>query len=226
MTRAQRLLALIQLLRNHRYPVTGAYLAEQLEVSLRTLYRDIASLQAQGAAIEGEAGLGYVLKPGFMLPPLMFTEDELEAFTLGVRWVAKTSDIQLASAANTALQKIAAVLPTDLRNTLDATALLIGTQSKQQNIDLSVFRQAIRQEHKLEIEYSDLQEQTSNRLIWPFALGFFEQVYVLVAWCELRQSYRHFRTDRIKHYTLSAERYPRYRQALLKEWRSMQKIKL
>lgn len=227
MTRAQRLLALIQLLRSHRYPVTGAYLAEQLEISLRTLYRDIATLQAQGACIEGEAGLGYVLKPGFMLPPLMFTEEEIEAFTLGVRWVGKTSDLQLAKAADTALQKIAAVLPTELRHSLDATALLIGTRvSQQANIDLSQFRQAIRQESKLSITYNDLKGSVSTRTIWPFALGFFEQVYVLVAWCELRQEYRHFRTDRITAYTLNPQRYPRRRQALLKEWRTLEKIQI
>lgn len=225
MTRAQRLLALIQLLRNHRYPVTGAALADELGISLRTLYRDIAILQAQGADIQGEAGLGYVLKPGFMLPPLMFSEDEIEALTLGVRWVTKSPDLQLAKAASHALQKIAAVLPKDLRNTLDASALLIGATAQQpESIDLSQFRLAIRQESKLEISYQDLKGAASQRTIWPFALGFFDQVYVLAAWCETRQAYRHFRIDRIIAMSNTLQRYPRRRQALFKEWRALEKI--
>ena len=99
MSRAQRLLELIQLLRQHRFPITGHQLAKRLKISLRTLYRDIATLQEQGAHIEGEAGLGYVLKPGFMLPPLMFSQEEIEAIVLGSRWVAERGDPQLASAA-------------------------------------------------------------------------------------------------------------------------------
>jgi predicted DNA-binding transcriptional regulator YafY len=107
-------------LRRHRHPVSGAELAQRLGVSLRTLYRDIATLQAQGARIEGEAGLGYVLRPGFTLPPLMFTEDEIEALVLGMRWVADRADEHLADAARQALHRIAAVLPQDLRYTLKA----------------------------------------------------------------------------------------------------------
>ncbi len=110
MSRAERLLDLVQVLRRHRGPVSGRHLAETMGVSLRTLYRDIASLQAQGAAIEGEPGLGYVLRPGFTLPPLMFREEEIEALVLGMRWVATRTDGPLASAAGDALAKIAAVL--------------------------------------------------------------------------------------------------------------------
>ncbi len=111
MTRAERLLALVRLLRTYRYPVAGQQLAEALSISLRTLYRDIATLQAQGADIRGEPGLGYVLHPGFVLPPLMFTEHELEALMLGMRWVAQRADPALSQAANDVLAKAEAVLP-------------------------------------------------------------------------------------------------------------------
>src|SRR5258708_4125118 len=125
MSRAARLLDLIQLLRRHRRPVSGRALAETLGISLRTLYRDVASLAAQCAAIDGEPGLGYILRPGFMLPPLMFSEEEIEALVLGSRWVAERGDDHLASAARNALAKIAAVLPDDLRAAADTTTLLV-----------------------------------------------------------------------------------------------------
>src|SRR5690349_23533862 len=126
MSRAQRLLDLIQVLRRHRHPVSGALLAEATGVSLRTLYRDIDTLKAEGCHIDGEAGIGYVLRPGFMLPPLMFTEEEIEALVLGCRWVSERADTPLGDAAHNAIAKIAAVLPEDLRESLEASNLLIG----------------------------------------------------------------------------------------------------
>lgn len=131
MSRSERLLALLQLLRGHRYAITGSELASQLGISLRTLYRDIATLQAQGAHIEGEAGIGYVLRPGFMLPPLMFSEEELDALVLGSRWVAAHADPALSTAASSALAKIEAVLPADYRKQLQSNALLIGTSPRR-----------------------------------------------------------------------------------------------
>ncbi|MGQ3072239.1 MAG: helix-turn-helix transcriptional regulator [Ferrovibrionaceae bacterium] len=219
--RAQRLLDLIQLLRRHRRPVTGAALAAELGVSLRTLYRDIATLQAQGARIDGEPGVGYVLRPGFMLPPLMFSEDEIAALVLGSRWVADRADTPLGVAARDALAKIAAVLPPDLRDDLDASTLIIGPGPviAAGDIELATIRQAIRAERKLAIAYRDGHAADSRRTIWPFALAFFDRVRVVVAWCELRQAFRHFRTDRISALTLTDTRYPRRRQVLLREWR-------
>src|SRR5436853_1211164 len=126
MSRAERLLDLIQVLRRYRQPVSGQTLADELGVSIRTLYRDIATLQGQGAAMDGEPGLGYILRPGFMLPPLMFSEEEIEALVLGSRWVAERGDSRLGAAARNALAKIAAVLPPDLRESLDATSLLVA----------------------------------------------------------------------------------------------------
>ncbi|WP_026869783.1 helix-turn-helix transcriptional regulator [Inquilinus limosus] len=226
MSRSERLLGLIQVLRRHRRPVSGRVLAAETGVSLRTLYRDIATLQAQGADIEGEPGLGYVLRPGFMLPPLMFSEDEIEALVLGSRWVAQRADGRLGEAARNALAKIAAVLPEDLRRELDATALLVGPGLviAGGSIDLADVRRAIRAERKLAIAYRSPQGAETRRVIWPFALGFFDQVRMVVAWCELRQGFRHFRTDRILEATAQEARYPRRRQALLKEWRESQGI--
>lgn len=211
----------MQLLRRHQYPVAGAALADSLGVSLRTLYRDIATLQAQGADIEGAPGLGYVLKPGFMLPPLMFSEEEIEAIVLGSRWVARRTDGALADAAANALAKIAAVLPSDLRASLEASTLLIGPGDPlpPMIVDLTIIREAIRAERKLHLAYRDEAGRLSERVVWPFALGFFERVRMIVAWCELRDGFRHFRADRIEAMTVTASRYPRGRRALLKSWR-------
>jgi len=224
MSRSERLFALLQALRRRKRPVSGKLLAGELGVSLRTLYRDIASLQAQGAQIEGEPGLGYVLKPGFLLPPMMFSEEEIEALVLGSRWVARRTDEPLAWAARNALAKIAAVLPDDLRHGLDTSALLVGPAAPREQVDLSEIRRAIRAEHKLDIVYRDGGGAASQRLIWPFGLGFFEQSRVVLGWCELRQDFRHFRTDRIQAMSATGLRYPRRRQALLKAWREKEGI--
>ena len=201
-------------------------MAGELGVSIRTLYRDIATLQGRGAEIEGEAGIGYILRPGFMLPPLMFSADEIEALVLGSRWVADRADDPLAAAARNALAKIAAVLPAGLRDDLDASSLLVGPGEPiaRDGIDLAVIRKAIRAERKLGIDYKDGKGAASRRTVWPFALGFFERVRILVAWCEGRQGFRHFRTDRIVGLTSIDSRYPRRRQVLLKEWREIEGV--
>jgi predicted DNA-binding transcriptional regulator YafY len=220
-SRASRLLDLIQVLRRHRHPVSGATLAEELGVSLRTLYRDIATLNAQGAHIDGEPGMGYVLRPGFMLPPLMFTEDEIEALVLGSRWVAERADTPLGKAAGSVVAKIAAVLPDDLRDRVDAGTLLVVSVDKPSagDAELTSIRHAIRAERKLRIDYGDAEGKRTRRIVWPFAIGFFERTRVVAAWCELRRDYRHFRTDRILSLQATTTRYPRRRQAMLKEWR-------
>lgn len=227
MSRTQRLFELIQILRRHRYPVTGQQLADELGVSLRTLYRDIATLQAQGASIEGEPGLGYVLRPGFMLPPLMFSEEEIEALVLGSRWVARRTDKKLRLAATNVLAKISAVLPEDLRHQLEFSGLLIGpvkTAVENDDEKEALIRHAIRREYKLQMTYVDVKGDESERFIWPLALGFFEEVHVVVAWCELRLDFRHFRTDRIAKLTPCETRYPQRRQTLLKKWREIHNI--
>lgn len=225
-SRAQRLLDLIQFLRQHRRPVAGAVVARELGVSLRTVYRDIETLKAQGAPIEGEAGVGYVLQPGFMLPPLMFSAEEIEALVLGSRWVSERADGPLGKAARTVLAKIEAVLPADLKAGIEASGLLIGpgeTIAGREG-ELAEIRRAIRGEYKLQVTYADERGHPTERTIWPIALTFYDRVRVLVAWCELRTGYRHFRIDRIATLDVGTERYPRRRVALLKEWHAVQGI--
>lgn len=224
MSRSHRLLDLLQLLRNHRFPVPGAQLASTLGISLRTLYRDIATLQQQGADIAGEPGLGYVLKPGFTLPPLMFSEEEIEALVLGSRWVASRADTGLSQSAKSALSKIAAVLPTELRHSLDSNGLMAAPSSSPlvESVDFVAIRRAIRQELTATLTYRDGKDQSSQRVIWPFLLGYFDNLHILGAWCELRGDFRHFRTDRIISLELNPLRYPRRRAALIKQWREQQ----
>lgn len=228
MSRADRLLDLLTLLRRHRRPVPGHVLAEALGISLRTLYRDIASLQAQGATIAGEAGVGYVLQPGFLLPPLMFSPEEIEALVLGSRWVAERADAPLQEAARAALSRIAAVLPEDLKADLDGAGLLVGPGTlppPPDRIDPALLRRAIRAERKLALAYRDAAGVATERIVWPMALAFFDSARVLVAWCELRGDYRSFRTDRIAAATLLDARPPRRRAALLKDWRARSGIR-
>jgi predicted DNA-binding transcriptional regulator YafY len=225
MSRAQRLLDLIQILRRHRFPVAGTSLADELGISLRTLYRDIDTLKSQGAHIDGEPGVGYILRPGFMLPPLMFSEEEIEALVLGGRWVAAQTDAPLGKAARNALSKIAAVLPADLQRSLETSSLLVPFQRPPAgDTELPVIREAIRTERKLRITYSDEQDNRTSRTIWPFALGFFERVRMVAAWCEMRRDYRHFRTDRIRSLKITDVSYPRRRLVMLREWRAREGI--
>jgi predicted DNA-binding transcriptional regulator YafY len=222
MTRAGRLIDLVQVLRRHRRQVAGSVVAEELGVSLRTLYRDIATLRAQGAPIEGEAGVGYVLRPGFLLPPLMFDDEEIEALALGARWVGEHGDPRLARAARSAVARIEAVLPADLRDRLDDAGLWIGRGKTRppEPVDADLLRRAVREERKLELAYADAGGAPSRRIVWPIALAFFERVRILVAWCELRDGFRHFRLDRMNDARLLDARYPRRRRTLVKHWRA------
>lgn len=224
MSRSARLLTLIQLLRRRRHPVTAAVLAVELGMSERTVYRDVATLAAQGVPVEGEAGLGYVLRPGFLLPPLMFGDDEIEALVLGLRWVAGRGDGPLGAAAADALAKIAAVLPAGAREAMLDAGLLAGAAPPPEAADLSILRRAIRTERKLWIAYADARGLRTERTVWPFALGFFERLHVLAAWCELRQGFRHFRVDRIARVEAVGGRYPGRRRVLLAQWRAQEGI--
>lgn len=221
MSRSERLLDLLQVLRRRKRPISGQKLAADMGISLRTLYRDIASLQAQGAPIEGEAGIGYVLRPGFMLPPLMFGSAELDALVLGMRLVLDRGDPDLAKGAENTLAKIAAVLPPDLRQELESSALLVGNslRAPADTIDARVLRDALRLERKIEITYEGPDGRQSRRVVWPFAIAYFRQSHVLMCWCEWRDDFRSFRTDRITSVALLGDRYPRRKQALLKAWR-------
>lgn len=161
-----------------------------------------------------------------MLPPLMFSEDEIAALVLGSRWVADRTDEPLQRAAHNALAKIAAVLPPDLRHDLDVSSLLVGPGEPiaARESGLPLIRQAIRREHKLVVDYVDLKQAATKRTIWPIALAFFDRVRVVVAWCESRQAFRHLRADRICALEVTEERYPRRREAMLQEWREAEGI--
>lgn len=227
MSRAGRLFALMQALRRRRRPVSAATLAAETGVSLRTVYRDIGTLIEQGASIDGEAGVGYRLKPGFVLPPLMFQDEEIEALVLGLRFAAQRGDRDLARAALDAHAKLAAVLPDHLREGLPSTGLLVGPaqgDAAPSDEDLATIRRAIRTERKLRLRYVDDRQRRSQRVVWPIALSFFDTARILVAWCELRGDFRHFRVDRMAELAIDAARYPRRRVALLKEWRAREDV--
>ncbi|WP_214474451.1 YafY family protein [Mesorhizobium sp. dw_380] len=221
MSKSNRLFELMQMLRRHQRPVPGTELALEAGVSLRTIYRDIAALQALGAQIEGEPGFGYILKPGFLLPPLMFSEDEMHALTLGAQWVSRQTDPGLALAAENLLGKIGAVLPVELRSTLNENAFHVGrTPAHAKEIDLQMVRQAMREQRKLLITYRNPVGPETERIIWPIMLGFVETKRFVAGWCELRQDFRLFRTDRIGRAELQASRYPGRRRDLAKQWRA------
>jgi predicted DNA-binding transcriptional regulator YafY len=222
MNRTERLFALMDALRRHRRPVTAGSLADELAVSVRTVYRDVQVLIGLGAPIDGEAGLGYLLRPGFFLPPLMFNEDELEALVLGAQWVARRSDAALTQAASNALAKIAAASPKDLRDAMANTGLWVAPMAREPEpvADVKLVREAIRREHKLRIAYVAETGAATERAIWPIALAFFERRQVVAAWCELRNAIRNFRTDRITAMEATGERYPKRRADLVKAWRS------
>lgn len=223
MSRAARLLQLLEHLRQHRQAVPGSVLARGLGVSLRTLYRDIGTLREQGAQIEGDAGLGYVLRPGFTLPPLMFSADELEALALGARWVAgQASDPELAQAALSAMNRIGGTLPANLRLAVETSGLFVP--QRPQTLPpapwLPLLRRAIRHEHALRLDYRDESGQATQRRVWPFAMAFFDQARMIAAWCELRQDFRHFRADRVLALADTGQPYPERRHALIRRWRA------
>ena len=199
MRRADRLFQIIQILRRSRHPITAETIAEELETSKRTVYRDIADLIGQRVPVRGEAGIGYVLDGEFDMPPLMLTADEIEAAVLGAQWVAGRGDPVLAGAALDLIAKINSAVPEHLRPYMDTPA--IGTRPGRafaaDGIDIARARAWIHAGRKIRIAYRDEQGETSERTIWPVIIGYFDTVRMLAAWCELRQDFRSFRTDRI-----------------------------
>jgi predicted DNA-binding transcriptional regulator YafY len=167
-----------------------------------------------------------MLRTGFFLPPLMFDADELEALVLGARWVRHQGDAALSAAADKALAKIATATPRDLRDHMAEMSLWVPAGPGPSSPDAFVqpAREAIRRQCKLRIAYRDEQNAASERVVWPFALAFFQERRVMAAWCELRDAIRHFRIDRIVNAELGAERYPTPRHALLKQWRALHNI--
>ncbi|WP_412026228.1 helix-turn-helix transcriptional regulator [Burkholderia cepacia] len=222
MSRSQRLFDLMQVLRRHRGAVSGEVLAQETGVSLRTLRRDIATLQAMGADINGAPGVGYLLRPGFWLPPLSFTEEELRALVAGVQWVSRQTDDALACAAQNALAKIGSVLPSEMSGALNDDTLFVGRNDANPTLDLPRVRQALREQRKMRITYEDHDGTSSERTIWPIVLGFIESRRYVAAWCELREGFRLFRVDRIVEAVFLEDRYSGSRRQLVKQWRSLE----
>jgi predicted DNA-binding transcriptional regulator YafY len=179
-----------------------------------------ASLQDIGADIDGEPGVGYILRPGFLLPPLSFTEEEIQALVLGAQWVNRQADEALAHAVQNALAKINGVLSPEKRRALEDDALYIGREKGTSVLDLARVRRAMREQRKLHIMYTDQNESVSEQTIWPIMLGFVESRWVIAAWCELRGDFRRFRADRIVKVDFLDDRYSRTRRQLVKEWRA------
>ena len=208
MRRADRLFQIIQYVRGHRV-TTAAELARALEVSDRTVYRDIRDLVLSGVPIEGEAGVGYVLRKGFDLPPLMFTADEVEALALGTRVVSSWADTELGRAAESALGRITAALPDDLRDRVLESRLFAPDFHVRPEVAkrLGILREATEEKRKVWLSYRDNEEATTERTVRPLALAFFGYTWMLSAWCELRQDFRNFRLDRVEELTLQDERF-------------------
>jgi len=219
MTRSIRMFDIIQILRSARAAVTARALADELEVTPRTIYRDVAALQAMRVPIEGEAGVGYVLRAGFDLPPLMFTSEELEALYVGMALLHRTGDAGLERAARRAGDKIATALP----GGAPQVPLHVSGWNRisQDGAEAARLRGYIRDETEVEIAYLDLEEHQTNRVIRPLALIYYIDVVVLIAWCTLRQDFRHFRIDRILECTPNGRRFVAESAALRDRWEKL-----
>ena len=201
MRKASRLFEIIQILRLASRPVTAAQIAERLEVTPRSIYRDIVALQAMRVPIGGGRGIGYILRPGFDLPPLMFSIEETEAIVLALALLQRTGDHSLRKAAESVNDKIAGAMPVPLRQILSTDAIHAwgSVMPAPGGIDLAALRAAIRDERKLHIAYRDEQGRTSERTVRPIALIYYSAHSMMVAWCELREGLRNFRADRVVH---------------------------
>jgi predicted DNA-binding transcriptional regulator YafY len=226
MRRADRLFDIIQVLRLARTPITAAAIATELEVTPRTVYRDIATLQARRVPIEGEAGVGYVLRRGFELPPLMLTEEEVEAVSVGMRLLRRTGDPGLEAAARSVLTKLTAAMPEALRDHLASAPFHVSETGAPTPgaVDLSEVRAAIRTAHKMRIDYVDLKGATSTRTICPVAVEYHVQATLICGWCELRSGYRHFRADRIAGADVLAEGFAAVAGQLMAGWLTLTRV--
>lgn len=224
--RSSRLFDIIQTLRNARAPVAARQIAQALEVSKRTIYRDIVTLQATGVPIEGEAGLGYVMRAGYDLPPLMFTAEEIEAVVVGLSLLARTGDAGLQAAAIRVAGKISDVLPDSRDRLLEMTPLLVSgwTSVPPPGVDCNAVRKAIREEHELLIRYRDVDARETDRKVRPVALVYYVDCVILAAWCELRGDFRHFRLDRLIACTPTESFFKGDGPRLRKLWRSRQEL--
>ncbi|MHA6853281.1 helix-turn-helix transcriptional regulator [Ralstonia pseudosolanacearum] len=223
MSRSHRLFDLMQALRRHRRTVSGQALARELGVSLRTIRRDVATLQGMGADIDAEPGVGYILQPGFLLPPLSFTEEEIQALVIGAQWVSRQTDDNLALAVKNALAKIYAILPPNMRSAVDDDTVYVGLPTKAaMPLDLSEIRRALREQRKVRITLSAPHDVAAEQVIWPIMLGFVDGKRFIAAWCELDAVFRVIGMDSIAGAQVLANRYTRNRRQLVKEWRNQE----
>ncbi len=225
MRRADRLFDVIQVLRSARKPVTAAAIADELEVTVRTIYRDVATLQARRVPIEGAPGLGYVLRKGFDLPPLMFTVDEIEAITVGARLVRRLRDSELQQAAARVLDKVTVVLPASLRSHVDSAPFYVssGSAVTPSGVDAAQVRSAIRDRRKMRIAYLDEKNRRTRRTVWPLAMAYYVDVTLVGAWCELRKDFRNFRVEQIAASRVLAARFQDHNGQLLAKWLALPK---
>lgn len=224
MRRTERLFQIIQILRRESKPMTGQALAEELEVSVRTLYRDMAELIAQRVPIRGEVGTGYVMEAGYDMPPLMLTADELEAAVLGAKWVAARGDVRLARGANDLIAKLTEAVPEELQAVITEFGLMPVSFRERQidTIDVSQVREAMRARRKIVISYADAEGVETERTLWPFLIAYAENLRMICAWCELRNDFRHFRTDRVRGIEVSEDKFPERLSVLRKRWKATQ----
>lgn len=218
MSRSARLFEVIQLLRIAKGPVLAREIADALEISIRTVYRDIASLQAMQTPILGEPGVGYVMRKGYDLPPINFDVDEAEAISVGLSLIARTGDPGLWRAAGRASRK--------LHETAPGTRKLVTSAWGVENcnvINLTEVRQAIRNERKMLVEYRDVEQRETTRTIWPLILVYYVDAAMIVAWCELRAALRNFRVDRVATACLLAENFEGLGDSLIAQWETTQK---
>lgn len=220
MRKADRLFQIIQILRRSSRPVTSAQLAEELEVARRTVYRDIAHLIAQRVPIDGATGYGYVLDPGYEMPALMLTPDEIEAVVLGVQMVARLNDATIRNAASDVMAKIASVMPPDLLPYIADPSVGIkpGEVSDEAMLDTRPIRRAIREGRKLYLDYRAADGELTSRVVWPVLLGYADSHSLLIAWCQSKQDFRHFRTDGILKIEILDEVIGVSKSKLRKEW--------
>ncbi len=219
MSKATRLMQMMQILRSRRPPVLAGYLAAELMVSQRSIYRDIAELRGMGAIIDGAAGFGYTLQEDPALPPMMFSHDEIEALVLGLREVRAVGDPVLADAANNALSKLKATLPDRLRQQFDHASLHVKRfrNSPVILIDISALRNAIRQELAVEMRYCDEHKNQTERQVLPLGIVYMDTGLMLMSWCNLRHGFRVFRLDRIQKLAISAVSFRPKRVSLLRD---------
>jgi len=223
MRSANRLFQIIQILRRTSRPTTAAAIAAEIEVSRRTVYRDIAELIGQRVPIQGEAGLGYLLADDYEMPPLALTPEEAEALALGAQWVAQHPDPALARLAQDALSKIRFVLPEGSRLVLEDPTLGLRPvdTASQERPDTTPMRDALRRGRVMAFTYRSLEGKLSQRSVWPILLGYDEAHCLLIAWCEQRGAIRHFRAERMSEVRVLERKPSRPRRELLRIWREM-----